>query len=646
MPMPVFESPADSLEWVILTNYGEQKMDAIFKYCTDYLELDMEKTALYVKELYMMAKNESHTLMQGKGALCMGDYHYVIGNIDSALYFFDEALSFMKMNDDENLARLRTRLSLAQLRVLEYEKALDNILKALAFFEKNDKPSQTLSAYCRIATIYEAMANYNKQEEYLLKALDLITQDNISRDDKGIFLINYALFKMRKKDFEDAEKFGKQAIEEFRNAGKGSLRFLGSTLYRMALILILQHSDQKNEQIIKYLDETYAIAEQIQNHGLMVEALMGKASFLVENKEYQTAYQAAKKAETLIDTTDKLVMNDFYYLIACCALRAGKIEETNNYFNLYNKSKDELQDQLLAEKTVELEVYYETEKKELEIVNQKNIIAKQNLQRNFLIGGITTSIIILVMLWFMLRLRNRRNRALAEMNATKDKFFSIISHDIKNPALAQRDAIQQILDNVSGWNAETLAQYLHELLKSADGEVELIYNLLNWAQVQTGRMAFMPTSCDLAAILRPEITIIQEMAKNKELTFISQIQENAMAIADRNMIATVVRNLLTNAVKFTPAGGTVTLEISSGTGVARNVHGYTISVSDTGIGMSEKQLQNLFCLDSTHSSKGTANESGSGLGLIVCKEMLDKHGSALHIASEEAKGSKFWFELS
>jgi signal transduction histidine kinase len=131
------------------------------------------------------------------------------------------------------------------------------------------------------------------------------------------------------------------------------------------------------------------------------------------------------------------------------------------------------------------------------------------------------------------------------------------------------------------------------------------------------------------------------MAENKNIAFSVQIPENTIITADSNILATVIRNLLTNAVKFTPSGGQVTLSVKL---TADNTYSFT--VSDTGTGMSEKRLQTLFRLDSAHSQRGTAGEQGSGLGLIVCRELLEKHGTTLHVESEEDKGSKFWFIIS
>ena len=135
------------------------------------------------------------------------------------------------------------------------------------------------------------------------------------------------------------------------------------------------------------------------------------------------------------------------------------------------------------------------------------------------------------------------------------------------------------------------------------------------------------------------------MAGDKGVNLQIQHPDNALITCDSNIISTVIRNLLTNAVKFTPAGGDVTLDISPKAGEMGEVRKYIISVSDTGTGMNAEQIARLFRLESAHSRPGTAGETGSGLGLIVCRDLLEKHGITLQIDSEEGKGSTFSFEI-
>jgi signal transduction histidine kinase len=226
------------------------------------------------------------------------------------------------------------------------------------------------------------------------------------------------------------------------------------------------------------------------------------------------------------------------------------------------------------------------------------------------------------------------------MNATKDKFFTIISDDLKNPAIAQRDAIQQLLKNTNTWTTDELTEFCIDLLKSADEEVELLYTLLSWAQIQTGRMSFIPVTFDLPAQLRTDISLIRKMAEYKKITLTDNMPNHALITGDINMLVTVVRNLLTNAVKFTPVGGEILLTVAP---AANGKH--TVSVTDTGTGMTQEQIQNLFNIDKMQNRTGTIGEQGTGLGLIVCKDLLAKHKSTLHVESEEGKGSRVWFFL-
>ncbi|MCL1850502.1 MAG: HAMP domain-containing histidine kinase [Bacteroidetes bacterium] len=240
---------------------------------------------------------------------------------------------------------------------------------------------------------------------------------------------------------------------------------------------------------------------------------------------------------------------------------------------------------------------------------------------------------------YIISLRNRRNRELAEMNTIKNKFFSIISHDLKNPVITQYNALQLLTDNVHKWDVNTLSDYSEELFKQSGALVDLLKDLLDWSLIQLGRNTHTPVIFNLVAALRSDIKVIKNMAEHKNITFETRMPQLLVVTADQNMLVTVIRNLLANAVKFTASGGMITLEITEDNGET------VISVTDTGIGMSQEHIRNLFRLESAHSHYGTAGEQGSALGLIVCKELLEKHDSKLNVESTEGAGSRFWFEI-
>ena len=153
-------------------------------------------------------------------------------------------------------------------------------------------------------------------------------------------------------------------------------------------------------------------------------------------------------------------------------------------------------------------------------------------------------------------------------------------------------------------------------------------------------MTCKPVTFDLVANLKSGIGVVQNMSNEKGIILDLQMPTPAVITGDDNMLATVVRNLLVNAVKYTQQGGTVTLKVKPAAAGK-----YIVTVSDTGIGMNAGQKNNLFRLANQPSQRGTAGETSVGLGLIVCKDFLEKHGSTLHVESEEGKGSRFWFEV-
>jgi signal transduction histidine kinase len=366
---------------------------------------------------------------------------------------------------------------------------------------------------------------------------------------------------------------------------------------------------------------------------------MGKLS--IKQKNFERAIDLLEQSVAISEALQmRQLLYDSYRLLYEVNREKQSATQALIYLERYKALGDSLFQEATREDLAEFRVRYDTQQKELEIVRQQAEIDKHQNRQYLYIGGLVIAGVLLVLFIYIIRLRNKRNRALAEINATKDKFFSIISHDLKNPAIAQRDALQQLITYAGKWEADSLAQYYEELLKSADGQVELLYNLLNWAQVQTGRMPYVPTEFDLVAELRSDIALIKNMAERKGIALETQMPESAIITGDRNMLATVVRNLLTNAVKFTDKGGCITLEIKPD-----EEDGYTISVADTGRGMRREEVEGLFRIDRQRSRMGTAGEPGSGLGLIVCQELVEKHGGRLRVESEVGKGSEFLFAV-
>ncbi len=230
---------------------------------------------------------------------------------------------------------------------------------------------------------------------------------------------------------------------------------------------------------------------------------------------------------------------------------------------------------------------------------------------------------------------------LKELNAAKDKFFSIIAHDLKSPFTGFMGLTALLSEDIEEMEKGEIAEMASALNKSANNIYELLQNLLNWSKIQGGLIEISPTNINLKAILNNNVDIIKSTAEQKNIKLVVEMDSDAEIIFDANIINTVIRNLLANAIKFTYPGGTVKL-------ISQNLKGNAvmITVADNGVGISRDNLAKLFKIDEANRiTMGTANEKGTGLGLILCKELLEKAGTALWIETEEEKGSKFSFTV-
>ena len=232
------------------------------------------------------------------------------------------------------------------------------------------------------------------------------------------------------------------------------------------------------------------------------------------------------------------------------------------------------------------------------------------------------------------------NDQLRKLNFEKDKFFSIIAHDLRGPFNGFLGLIQIMTEEMDSLSKEDLIRMSRGLEISATNLFRLLENLLYWARMQQGLIPFNPISLQLLAIIDESAPFLLEQAKMKVIDIAVDISADLSVFADSNMLQTIIRNLVSNALKFTHKGGKVT--ISASTGEDNHV---VVAIKDTGIGMSSEMAANLFRLDVQTGRPGTDDESSSGLGLLLCKEFVEKHGGKILVESEEGKGSTFSFSI-
>lgn len=233
---------------------------------------------------------------------------------------------------------------------------------------------------------------------------------------------------------------------------------------------------------------------------------------------------------------------------------------------------------------------------------------------------------------------------LKELNASKDKFFSIIAHDLRNPVNVILNFIKLLYNRYDELNSDDIKNILKDLQGSAVSTSELLENLLHWSRSQRGKIDFKPELIDMAELAYNSTYIYNHQAKQKNINLKSSIKENTLVFADKNMIDTIIRNLVTNAIKFTPNDGEINIYA-----VEHDNH-WDICIADTGVGISEEDQSKLFRIDIAHTTIGTNYEKGTGVGLILCKEFISRHKTSdetgnIFVRSELGNGSTFIFTL-
>jgi signal transduction histidine kinase len=231
------------------------------------------------------------------------------------------------------------------------------------------------------------------------------------------------------------------------------------------------------------------------------------------------------------------------------------------------------------------------------------------------------------------------NNELQKLNAEKDKFFSILAHDLRSPFNSIIGFSNILLEKVQMEDFENSKEYAGIIINSSQRAMNLLTNLMQWSQSQTGRLNFNPEDFKIETIIDEIILLFADTAIQKSISITKVLPSSLAVYGDKAMIDTIIRNLVSNALKFTPQGGTIIISVEA------DHKGVKVSVADSGVGMLKSIMEKLFRIDVNCSTYDTQGEKGTGLGLILCKDFIKQHGGKIGVESEPGKGSKFHFTI-
>lgn len=377
--------------------------------------------------------------------------------------------------------------------------------------------------------------------------------------------------------------------------------------------------------------------------------------------ESQAAYDYAIEARGFYQLLrSKVDLERIYKLLSAIESRRGRIQQSLDYLLVSNALRDSVHNSN-ARYSEFLFDQREQEKQLMEQQKDKELLqAERHSQQIIWAGSLFIFIAVTAGLSFFIWQKQKTNKKLRElnneltrteatiadhnnqlkeMNASKDKLFSIIGHDLRSPLVSLTGFLKLLSQQSDMLSKEELKKFLFELDRSLKNLFTLLENLLEWSRSQTGAIDFKPETFDIARSLEQNGELLKDQSSGKNITIVNKCKPGLLVKAHHNSVDSVIRNLISNAIKFTSEGGKITLDAKTAGNSVR------VTVSDTGIGISRDVIQKLFKIGVKHSTPGTAKEKGSGLGLVLCKDFVEKNGGTIGVESKEGEGSAFYFTL-
>ncbi|WP_424962862.1 tetratricopeptide repeat-containing sensor histidine kinase [Ekhidna sp.] len=573
----------------------------------------------------------------------IGDLHVMQGNISSALTVKIEALDLMeKLNNKDMTAWMYSQTGKLYAEIGNLNQAVSDFQKSRLLFEELGFEKDIHRVNETMIPTLVRMSEYELAEQltednirYYTKTKDTLYLASTYVHASGIFLMLEAQIDLKKskKYLDKAEGLVKQITDQKIEALFARMRgmyakrtgdFIKAHLY---LNEALQISSASNKLFNARV--TFDIAD----------------NFLLQSEYDSSKFYANNALNLAFDLKDRDLSMDCYKLLSDIGAAANDMQEAyaNHvvYFKLYDSLFTTSATAKLKEEQVRQGIFSYQRDKELAEENARLLESRNNL---FLIVGAFLLIIIGLMIYLYFSLRKvkaktqSQNQQLTQLNQTKDKFFGIIAHDLRSPLIGLQGVGDQVDYFLKKGNTDRLEQLSRGISDTTKKLNELLDNLLNWALLQNGMIPYHPKKVDMKASVESVIDLLTPLADVKGVILKNNIEAPAFVYADDKAVLTILRNLISNSLKFTEPGGTIVVDVQD-----QEDHA-SILINDTGTGISTEMIPRIFDLEK-ESKQGTMGEKGTGLGLVLCKELVELNHGSIHVASKEGEGSTFSFNL-
>lgn len=565
----------------------------------------------------------------------IGIFYRIKGDLTKAMTYHQTALSLAKEVPDKiQIAYSYNNISFVYNEVGNYSSALENVVASIKIFEEMKFDDGLAFAFINFGNIYYNQRIFPEAIKIFQRALEIRKRKN---DSEGIGQvlnsIAHAYIKMNKE---------KEALDTYFEAEKYFLesnnkRGLGLVWNGIARILTsrndLPSAIEYRRKSLDLFNQLGFIDELVVTNGQLGILYAETKNQFLGNKYIQNALKLLPQIKSPEIKSELFRMAAEFY------------EKTNNndsafyYYKIHMQIKDSIQTNSNISKFAELEALYLNDK----IMSQNRVLLKDaeasKKQNLYLVLIITLVIFLAIGTYSRSRSVRSTNKKLNELNGMKDTFFRIIAHDLKSPFNAVFGYLSIIKSDFKNLSSEEILYFINSIDGAINKSYQLLEQLLMWSRSNTGKLEFAPRDINLSKLINETINLLLAPANQKGINLEFQEKDEIVIYADEEMIKTVIRNLISNGLKFTRTGGFVRVI------VIKEHKNVLITVLDNGIGMTEDQRKNLFRIDKSSSTTGTKGEQGTGLGLIICKEFVEKHKGKITVESSKGEGTSFIVQL-
>ena len=672
----------DSLRNVVVQSNGTEKIAAQLELAVLLAGSDQNEAETIAKRSLAEAKKTNDDFLIEKGYLTLGKIFETGEQIANALSFYDSALSIANKIDDNWIrAEIMLRKGIIHQSKGEEAMSLESFRNVLRFGHLSGNDKTLATAYSIMGNIYRTNGLYDRAIEYIIKSKLNYEKSSFTEGGAwasyllGLIYVDLGLPDKAREHFQNALTVYKEIARIDGHKGGIAICYEQIGLLNMkagdyskafenisySLNIFTENGSKygisnayKNLGKIEYARNKFLTAEDYLNKSLEIKQTTGDLMGQPPVYEYLGLCYVGKDEtekglnflnmalELAISNKQKKLQTDIYSKLTKVYLGLNELSKAIDA----QKRQIEIQDSLLSGavkiKMEQLQSIYEIDEKNNEIaqLEKQNEINFLRLRQHrtsqiIMISGIFLALLIAAIIYFFYRKLQHKNDQLNEAVATKDKFFSIVAHDLRGPIGSALSLSEFLIEEIEKKNYETVEMYASVFNQALSDSFTLLNNLLDWSRSQLQRMEFNPRYLSLTEILDEIVGLFSSPIEKKQIAVSTNIETDLKLMADEAMLKTILRNLISNAIKYSNEKGEIKIS------AYKEGQSAVLSVADNGLGIAREKIDNLFSLEMHTSSPGTSGEQGTGLGLILVNDFVGKHHGKILVQSAPGKGTTF-----